>query len=416
MRYGTRRAASRARRSSRRPAAGGYTFEAVVPWASLPELRTTRVGVHGYAAYVDGDGNDRDRSGRRAAPARHGVDPERAGAVDDRAAPPAQGLTKRAPDVELVADLTGDGVRERVAVWETYTHDLRHGVPRRHRLLLPRPSGAAREARGARRDRARQGRRHRPAQAERGRRRARVPRGAERDERHRGAARDLRARDRGAAERPPHRQRGAPGPRRDRGERRADDELGPALVQGADRERRRADPLPVGRREDAALQVRRIEVLEGQGGHAAARRSRPAAAPWPRPTGRRRVPSSRRRRRSARAATSSGQMLEQYRKDRRRRRRASRPRSTSRCRSPATRGRSASFSSGATSSSSARASRAGPGTRSSRCSSSRTRATSRISRRATSPATARRTWSCAACATRRATPGRSTSRCCSSTR
>ena len=31
-----------------------------------------------------------------------------------------KGLTKRAPDVELVADLTGDGVRERVAVWDNY--------------------------------------------------------------------------------------------------------------------------------------------------------------------------------------------------------------------------------------------------------------------------------------------------------
>ncbi|MDB4993536.1 MAG: hypothetical protein JWM74_968, partial [Myxococcaceae bacterium] len=37
------------------PATGGYTFEAVVPIAALPELRTVRVGLRGVARYYDGD-------------------------------------------------------------------------------------------------------------------------------------------------------------------------------------------------------------------------------------------------------------------------------------------------------------------------------------------------------------------------
>ena len=231
----------------------------------------------------------------------------------------------------------------------------------------------------------------------------------------RGAARDLRARDRGPAERPPHRQRGAPGPRRDRGERRADDELGRALVQGAHRERRRADPLPVGRREDAALQVRRDRSSPRPrrsrssetfptGGGAAAATDRPPPRPAEPPTPK-----------VGKGGDLSAQMLDQYRKDRGvgadvdadgrpqgagRGRRAARARRAHRARHrrlrPGLQGRDRR-------------------TRSSRCSSSPTRATSRTSPRATSRATARRTSSCAACATRRATPGRSTSRCSSST-
>lgn len=98
----------------------GYTFEAIVPWSSLPEMRTTRVGVHGYAAYVDGDGV----VATGPADAQHPRDmawipsePELS-MIEQLLQP--KGLTRRAPDVELVADLTGDGIRERVAVWEGY--------------------------------------------------------------------------------------------------------------------------------------------------------------------------------------------------------------------------------------------------------------------------------------------------------
>jgi hypothetical protein len=102
------------------PEAGGYSFEAVVPWSAVPELKTTRVGVHGLAAYVDGDGTIATGPGDAQHP-RDMVwipsEPELS-LIEQLLQP--KGLTKRAPDVELVADLTGDGVRERVAVWEQY--------------------------------------------------------------------------------------------------------------------------------------------------------------------------------------------------------------------------------------------------------------------------------------------------------
>lgn len=101
------------------PENGGYSFEAVVPWASIPEMRTTLVGIHGIAAYVDDDGVVATGPGD----ARHPRDmpwvpsePELS--LIEQVLQP-RGLTKRAPDAELVADLTGDGVREHVAVWET---------------------------------------------------------------------------------------------------------------------------------------------------------------------------------------------------------------------------------------------------------------------------------------------------------
>ena len=102
------------------PSGAGYSFEATVPWASLPEMRATRVGVHGMAAYVDGDGTIATGPGDAQHPrdmAWVPSEPELA-LIEQMLRP--KGLTKRAPDVELVADLTGDGQRERVAVWESY--------------------------------------------------------------------------------------------------------------------------------------------------------------------------------------------------------------------------------------------------------------------------------------------------------
>jgi hypothetical protein len=102
------------------PEANGYSFEAVVPWTAVPELKTTRVGVHGLAAYVDGDGTVATGPGDAQHPrdmAWIPSEPELS-LIEQLLQP--KGLTKRAPDVELVADLTGNGYRERVAVWEQY--------------------------------------------------------------------------------------------------------------------------------------------------------------------------------------------------------------------------------------------------------------------------------------------------------
>jgi len=100
------------------PEAGGYSFEAVLPFASLPELRSTRVGIHGLAAYVDGDGVLATGPGDAQHPRDMAwVPSEPELSLIEQLLQP-KGLTKRAPDAELVADLTGDGMRERVAVWE----------------------------------------------------------------------------------------------------------------------------------------------------------------------------------------------------------------------------------------------------------------------------------------------------------
>jgi hypothetical protein len=101
------------------PSAAGVSFEAIVPWSSIPEARVTRVGIHGLATYVDGDGTVATGPGDAQHP--HDMpwlpsEPELA-LIEQVLSP--KGYTKRAPDAELVADLTGDGRRERVAVWGT---------------------------------------------------------------------------------------------------------------------------------------------------------------------------------------------------------------------------------------------------------------------------------------------------------
>ncbi len=102
------------------PTEDGYSFEAIVPYGAIPEMRSTRVGVHGVAAYVNRDGVVATGPGdaqRPAAMAWVPSEPELA-MIEQLLAP--KGLTKIAPAAEIVADLTGDGVRERIAVFEHY--------------------------------------------------------------------------------------------------------------------------------------------------------------------------------------------------------------------------------------------------------------------------------------------------------
>jgi hypothetical protein len=102
------------------PVNGGYSFEAIVPFASLPEMRTTRVGIHGVAAYIDRDGVIATGLGDMQHPAAMPwvpSEPELA-LIENLLVP--KGLTKIAPAADIVADLTGDGVRERIAVFEHY--------------------------------------------------------------------------------------------------------------------------------------------------------------------------------------------------------------------------------------------------------------------------------------------------------
>ena len=102
------------------PQGGGYSFEASLPWSAMPEARSTKVGIHGVATYVAEDGTVATGPGDAQHPRDMPWVPSEPELSMIEQLLQGKGLTKRAPDVELVADLTGDGNRERVAVWEQY--------------------------------------------------------------------------------------------------------------------------------------------------------------------------------------------------------------------------------------------------------------------------------------------------------
>jgi hypothetical protein len=108
------------------PTAKGYSFEAVIPWSAFPEARYVRVGLRAAIRYTISDGG---------AQARNVVSTGPGDASTPSLLPPLlneaeqsmldgllsqKGLAGQKPMVELLADLTGDGMRERVAVWGSY--------------------------------------------------------------------------------------------------------------------------------------------------------------------------------------------------------------------------------------------------------------------------------------------------------
>ncbi len=102
------------------PTGTGYDIEAVIPWAALAEARSTRVGIHGVARYVAGDAVIATGPGDAQHPsAMAWVPSEPELSMIEQLLTP-KGLTKVAPVAEIVADITGDGVRERIAVYEHY--------------------------------------------------------------------------------------------------------------------------------------------------------------------------------------------------------------------------------------------------------------------------------------------------------
>ena len=95
VRYGGR-APSQGRRSSRPRRRAATRSRPSFPGARCPKRRATRVGIHGVGSLRGRRGRDRDRAREPAAPVGDGLGSERAGAVDDRAVPGAQG-----PDEDL---------------------------------------------------------------------------------------------------------------------------------------------------------------------------------------------------------------------------------------------------------------------------------------------------------------------------
>jgi hypothetical protein len=119
VRYGRRNAIPGAK-IVEAPTAEGYSFEAIVPWSALPEARTTRVGIRGTARYFDGENLIATGPGDAQHPAAMAWIPSEPelSMIEQLLAP--KGLTKTAPTADIVADLTGDGMRERVAVFDHY--------------------------------------------------------------------------------------------------------------------------------------------------------------------------------------------------------------------------------------------------------------------------------------------------------
>jgi hypothetical protein len=102
------------------PTSDGYTLEASIPLGALPELRLSRVGIHAVARYIHSDTIVATGPGDAQHPtAMPWVPSESELSMIEQLLEP-KGLANTAPTVDRVADLTGDGIRERVAVFGPY--------------------------------------------------------------------------------------------------------------------------------------------------------------------------------------------------------------------------------------------------------------------------------------------------------
>ncbi|HEY2515285.1 MAG TPA: hypothetical protein VGI39_30670 [Polyangiaceae bacterium] len=108
------------------PATGGYTFEVAIPWSAFPEGRTTRVGLRGNVRYVDSDGpnavravvatGDGDAAHASTLP---GILTEAEQAILEGLLIP-KGLLGSSPRFDLVADVAGDALKERISVYDKF--------------------------------------------------------------------------------------------------------------------------------------------------------------------------------------------------------------------------------------------------------------------------------------------------------
>ena len=104
----------------------GYTFEASVPWASMPEARLVRVGLRGAARYYDADAPGQvtailaTGAGDAATPTALPPLPDEAeqSMIEQLLSPKA--LADQPPKFEAFADVGGDAMKERIAVFGPY--------------------------------------------------------------------------------------------------------------------------------------------------------------------------------------------------------------------------------------------------------------------------------------------------------
>jgi hypothetical protein len=102
------------------PTSSGFTFEAKIPWSAFATAATTRAGLRGSMLYVDVDGaktatvGTSKQQGGKAPPMT--IQSEYALSQDILV---ANGLSTR-PEWEVVGNLVGDKMKERVAVYDRY--------------------------------------------------------------------------------------------------------------------------------------------------------------------------------------------------------------------------------------------------------------------------------------------------------
>jgi hypothetical protein len=100
------------------PMTGGYSFEAKVPWSAFPEARTIRVGLRGAARYYEGrsrivatgPGDARHPDDLPPIP----TDPEQS---LDEGFLAEHNLRGKSPSFDILADVAGDAMKERIQVW-----------------------------------------------------------------------------------------------------------------------------------------------------------------------------------------------------------------------------------------------------------------------------------------------------------
>ncbi len=105
------------------PRSGGWTLEASFPWTAFPPAATTRVGLRGAIQVHDADSGNTIEATVGTAPSTKYESLPPVSIESEQAL--ADGLLKEkgvrgAPKFNLIADVAGDALKERVLVWDRY--------------------------------------------------------------------------------------------------------------------------------------------------------------------------------------------------------------------------------------------------------------------------------------------------------
>jgi hypothetical protein len=108
------------------PIQGGWSFEAVLPWSAFPEGRLVRVGLRGVARYTKASAPGTiaaivaSGSGDATSPTSLPPLPSESEQAMIEQLLTEKKLLDQAPKIDRIADVAGDGMRERIAVFGKY--------------------------------------------------------------------------------------------------------------------------------------------------------------------------------------------------------------------------------------------------------------------------------------------------------